>query len=588
MIKDIYVKDGWYNNNILTLLRNDNKEIPIDLKHVERRFTWYYNDTEEPTADPDDPTVDPGTDPIDPDPQNPGDDPVTPDPQPETPNIYNVHVQQYNTAQGFVNCSDHVEEGQDLTITVYPTGTYEIDTFTVNGVATTQNPYTVYNVHDNVTVAVTFKPKQTPNPDQPTDPDPQTPDPQTGFNIPQAVDLGLSVKWANFNIGATQPSEVGNYIKWGDPTGTSLSIDYGFYVDTTDIGGDSRYDTATALFGGNWRMPTRAQFKELQDNTTISYETVNGVDCYKFTARNGNYIYMPISGLYTNESSNPTDYKQTAYGWYWTSESESSTIPYLACLYSNHTIDIQISSISYRMPIRAVYQTSQNQQPQEPTPTETSEAGNAVDLGLSVKWANKDVGSTSQSIIGDYLTWGATQTQSGYTVADYVYGNSTDLNGMVYLAAPGSDLESQERASYSIGNTQYDAAHVRWGGTWRMPTPSEINELIEECTWVWTSRNDTTNGTVWGFEVSRNGNSIFLPAGGRMIEETEGNPYAYGENDLGYFWSDHAYWGPNWTNLNKEGEVLVIASPEMTQMENKAELSHRERTIGAFVRPVCS
>lgn len=93
MIKDIYVKDGWYNNNILTLLRNDNKEIPIDLKHVERRFTWYYNDTEEPTVDPDDPTVDPGTDPIDPDPQNPGDDPIIPDPQPETPNIYNVHVQ---------------------------------------------------------------------------------------------------------------------------------------------------------------------------------------------------------------------------------------------------------------------------------------------------------------------------------------------------------------------------------------------------------------------------------------------------------------------------------------------------------------
>lgn len=121
-----------------------------------------------------------------------------------------------------------------------------------------------------------------------------------------------------------------------------------------------------------------------------------------------------------------------------------------------------------------------------------------------------------------------------------------------------------------------------------MPTPSEINELIEECTWVWTSRNDATNGTVWGFEVSRNGNSIFLPAGGRMIEENNGNPYAYNKGDVGYFWSDHAYWGPNWTNLNKEGEVLVIASPEMTQIEKKSEVSHRERTIGAFVRPVCS
>lgn len=143
-------------------------------------------------------------------------------------------------------------------IIVYPTDIYEIDTFTVNGVATTQNPYTVYNVHSDITVAVTFKAKQTPNPDQPTDPDPQTPDPQTGFNIPQAVDLGLSVKWASFNIGATRPSEVGNYIRWGDPTGTSLSINYGFHLNKTDIGGDPRYDTATALFGENWRMPTRA------------------------------------------------------------------------------------------------------------------------------------------------------------------------------------------------------------------------------------------------------------------------------------------------------------------------------------------
>ena len=586
MIKDIYVKDGWYNNNILTLLRNDNKEIPIDLKHVERRFTWYYNDTEEPTVDPDDPTVDPGTDPVDPDPQNPGDDPVTPDPQPETPNKYNVHVQQYNTAQGIVVCNkSKVEEGQDLTITVYPAGVYEIDTFTVNGVAITQNPYTVYNVHSDITITVTFKTKQTPNPDQPTDPDPQTPDPHTGFSIPQAVDLGLSVKWASFNIGATQPSEVGNYIAWGDPTGTSLSANYGLNVNKTDIGGDSRYDTATALFGGNWRMPTRAQFEELWNNTTHSYETINAVGCYKFTAQNGNYIYIPVSGLYTHESSSQTDYKQTQYGWYWTSEFLGGA-PYLAAIYALG-VSIQQGSVSYRMPIRAVYYTSQNQQPQGQTPTETSEAGNAVDLGLSVKWADKDVGSTSQSIIGDYLTWGTTQMQSGYTVADYVYGNSTDLNGMKYLGG-SYNLEYQESHSYHIGNTQHDAAHVRWGGTWRMPTPSEINELIEECTWVWTSRNDATNGTVWGFEVSRNGNSIFLPAGGRMIEETNGNPYAYAKNDIGYFWSDHAYWGVNWENFNKEGEVLVIASPEMTQMEKKAELSHRERTIGVFVRPVCS
>ena len=61
------------------------------------------------------------------------------------------------------------------------------------------------------------------------------------------------------------------------------------------------------------------------------------------------------------------------------------------------------------------------------------------------------------------------------------------------------------------GNVQYDAARANWGGDWRMPTEEEMQELIDKCTWTWTTQNG-----VEGYKVTSktNGNSIFLPAAG--------------------------------------------------------------------------
>lgn len=114
----------------------------------------------------------------------------------------------------------------------------------------------------------------------------------------------------------------------------------------------------------------------------------------------------------------------------------------------------------------------------------------AVDLGLSVKWACCNVGANSPEDYGDYFAWGETSPKDMYT----------DDNCSTF------DVSMSDFS----GNPQYDAATANWGGSWRMPTQKEIEELCLRCTWVWTTQNGVN-----GMEVTGpNGNSIFLPAAG--------------------------------------------------------------------------
>lgn len=115
-----------------------------------------------------------------------------------------------------------------------------------------------------------------------------------------------------------------------------------------------------------------------------------------------------------------------------------------------------------------------------------------VDLGLSVKWATCNVGATLPTDYGDYFDWGA---------------KKADEQGCWYYS---DKFEYKGNTSNIEGNKSYDAAAFQWGDSWRMPKKSEMEELINKCTWTWT----TFNG-VEGFRVTgKNGNSIFLPAMG--------------------------------------------------------------------------
>ena len=109
-----------------------------------------------------------------------------------------------------------------------------------------------------------------------------------------AVDLGLSVKWSSFNYGASSVTATGGYYMWGDPTGTGVPIE--FTPPSVNSISGTQYDIVRRNWGGNWRIPTRAEINELYSNCTWTKTTLNGVSVLKVTGPNGASIYLPFTG----------------------------------------------------------------------------------------------------------------------------------------------------------------------------------------------------------------------------------------------------------------------------------------------------
>ena len=149
--------------------------------------------------------------------------------------------------------------------------------------------------------------------------DVENPDiPQTGNH--EYVDLGLSVKWATCNVGATKPEEYGDYFAWGEtqPKDYNNWSTYkwciGSYNTLTKYNTSSSYgtvdnktvlaktdDAATVNWGGSWRMPTDTEWTELRENCTWTWTTQNSEYGYRVTSKkNGNSIFLPAK-LYFSE-----------------------------------------------------------------------------------------------------------------------------------------------------------------------------------------------------------------------------------------------------------------------------------------------
>ena len=112
------------------------------------------------------------------------------------------------------------------------------------------------------------------------------------------VDLGLpsGTLWAKYNIGATSETEYGNYYQYGKGADTyQVTSGQSDYSGTENPLAASA-DTAAQVWGGKWRMPTQAQLEELTANTTYEWTTINDVHGAKFTAANGNYVFIPCAG----------------------------------------------------------------------------------------------------------------------------------------------------------------------------------------------------------------------------------------------------------------------------------------------------
>ena len=129
------------------------------------------------------------------------------------------------------------------------------------------------------------------------------------------VDLGLSVKWATCNVGASSPSDYGDYYAWGETSTYSTSTSKTYGKSMGNIGGNSSYDVACAKWGGSWRLPTKAEFQELIDMCTWTWTTQGGHNGYKVTGKNGKSIFLPAAGY--SYGTSPDDVGEE--GSYWSS-----------------------------------------------------------------------------------------------------------------------------------------------------------------------------------------------------------------------------------------------------------------------------
>ena len=162
------------------------------------------------------------------------------------------------------------------------------------------------------------------------------------------VDLGLSVKWATMNVGASSPEDYGDYFAWGETTTKDTynwstykycNGDYDLltkYCNKSSYGNNGFTDNKTQLelsddaarvnWGGSWRMPTDAEWTELREQCTWTWTTQNGKNGYKVTSKsNGNSIFLPAAGCRYDSSRNSAGIN----GNYWSS-SLCTGIPYYA------------------------------------------------------------------------------------------------------------------------------------------------------------------------------------------------------------------------------------------------------------------
>lgn len=191
-----------------------------------------------------------------------------------------------------------------------------------------------------------------------------------------------------------------------------------------------------------------------------------------------------------------------------------------------------------------------------------------VDLGLpsGLKWATCNVGATQPEEYGDYFAWGETEGcnsgKTNFSWSNYKYCNGSNTTMTKYCTSDKYGTVDNK----TVLEAADDAAAVNWGGSWRMPTTEEQQELLDNCTWTWTTKNG-----VYGCNlVGPNGNSIFLPAAGFRLDSHL--DYA---GSIGYYWSSSLH-----ASNSSFAYCLYFRSSNQGWGGNN-------RYFGQSVRPVC-
>ena len=376
------------------------------------------------------------------------------------------------------------------------------------------------------------------------------------------IDLGLpsGTLWATTNVGANAPEEYGDYFAWGETepkdyydwstykwcmgSNTTMtkycdnsSYGYNGFVDNkTEL--DPEDDAATAAWGAEWRMPSLEQMQELMDNCTTEWTTRNGVNGRLFTSNiNGASLFLPAAGFRWGSSLRNAG----AYGCCW-SRTLYSSDPYNA-----YNLNFRSGLVHWNYFYRFSGQSVRAVRVQKEQEHEY------VDLGLpsGTLWATMNVGASSPEEYGDYFAWGETEPKDVYDWSTYKWCEGTENTLTKYCTNGDYGYNG-----FTDGKTELDpeddAATANWGAEWRMPSKDQMEELYNNCTSEWTTRNGV-NGRL--FTSNINGASLFLPAAGfRLLRSlydagTDGDywsrpldsSYTYCAYNLG-FNSGYVYW----------------------------------------------
>ena len=181
-----------------------------------------------------------------------------------------------------------------------------------------------------------------------------------------------------------------------------------------------------------------------------------------------------------------------------------------------------------------------------------------VDLGLSVNWATCNIGADKPEDAGDYFAWGEVYSSNG-TIDGYKWYDDIDPE-ISYI----SKYNPKEDNKITL-ETSDDVARRKWGYEWRMPTLSEMEELVAKCTWNFTNRNGVPGYNV----IGPNGNSIFLPMSGHV--DLSQKHYV---GHSGFYWTSSLYKG----DCNKSYSLRFTSSDNY--------VTYIERYIAQTVRAV--
>jgi uncharacterized protein (TIGR02145 family) len=440
--------------------------------------------------------------------------------------------------------------------------------------------------------------------------------------VPDAVDLGLSVKWASANLGASKPDEAGGYFAWGETAPKAGVYDgkkykfgeysnqmtkYNFYtvlsstlrslttVTPVDckVTLDPEDDAATVLLGGGWRMPTADELWELKTKCTWTPVTTV-LDSTEFFVEQrlegclitsnvpgyeGNSIFLPAAGFISDHDNYSSEggvvSNKGSDLCYWTSTLEQS-IGNTRRWYGNTIRPVLDDNPSGNKPVIA------------PDPVKAPKRNVMVDLGLSVLWADCNVGAESPEEAGARFAWGETVPKTYYS--DYNYKYKKNYDDMYWWYFKYSVGDQYDEAPFIDGKKRLesvdDAARANWGGKWRTPTKEEYAELFKKCEWTETTVNGVGGFLITSKVPGYTSNSIFLPyhCPDDVIEDS------WRDNQSDYLTSDLGSSGSNlcivlYISENKVG-TLDEVDLGLERMA-KIHITSKNRSSGYQLRAVC-